>query len=887
LSLLSLAGLATPASAATLSVTPSACSSLYAGDLTFQITGLNNGETVLIQRYLDLNTNGIIDASEPLVQSFLLTDSQVTSIGGVRNGNIPGDNDLTANGQITATVSFANSPEFTRLSGTQIFQLSSPNSRFTPVQQSITVTQAVYPHRVTGKVLEKATPLPHAEVALVIPSANNIEFVAGTVADASGNYSISASNGTYLVLGFFPARVGTTASGPLVTVSAADVVTNVALSSGSYTVSGFVTESPSGVGAPAMQLFLSAGGGDYSATFTFPHGGINVILLDNQWKFDASDLGSMLAGLLRPQNKVKVTVAGTNVTGITIPAYQETALIYGKVTDQLGNPLAGVKLDAFDNSNLYSSRAISDAAGNYFLAVVRATWAITAASPVSGLPSGYTLQPAGATLTDGQAVQLNLVANPPTFLAGHATDSLGAPITNGNMLAISASYMVSAALLAGDSSFAIPIPTGGAWTLGLEAQSAAARNVVPISFPFNVTSGVSISNINYVAPVSTRTISGWIKTAAGVGVTNIIVFASATINGTNYAANLPTDNKGNYSLPVLPGVWSVGPDSQGLGVQGYATAYSQTVDTSTTNQVVDFLVGTPTTNTMVFRHDLGNVGQFGASLTPTVTYPVAIQSYRAVFHAFNETNPPAPNTVFFSGPGGSGLTNTPADPAFGASRSGPDVLYSSPAVRNPPIALGGGWSVVFRTNANNFNMPAPQALPRTVVLLPTLSLSNGVLISLSWAYYDSSGNPIGGIPGFVSSSRIDLLDQSGNVFDTEVFPAATAFTYPASSQHAWSSVGTLRMGFYDNLNNQHFVDFHAGSSTVTSTLTGATYGPGQQFQFLLNGPKGTNVTVQYSTNLGVAFWNTLLVTNSLTSPITILDPNASEPYRFYRTRVGP
>jgi hypothetical protein len=887
LSLLSLTGFARPVSAATLSVTPSACSNLYTGDLTFQITGLTNGETVLVERFLDLNTNGVIDGNDFMVQSFLLTDGQVTSIAGVRNGNIPGDNDLTANGQITATLSFANGPEFTRISSSQIFQLSSPKSRFPAVQQSITVTQAVYPHRITGKVLDLATPLPHAQVALVIPTAGNIEFISGTVADGSGNYSINASNGTYLVLGFFQGRTGATATGPFATVSGTDVVANIPLTGGSFTVSGFVTEYPSGLGAPAMQVFLTGTNGDYTALFTYPHGGISIPLTNNKWKFDTSDLGSMLAGLLRPQNKVKVVVAGTNVTGVTVPAYQETALIYGKVTDQLGNPLAGVILDAFDNSNLYSSRAVSDAAGNYFLATVGETWAITAASPVSGLPSGYTLQPAGVTLTDGQAVQLNLVASPPTFLAGHATDSLGAPITNGNMLAISASYMVSAALLAGDGSFAIPIPSAGAWGVTLEAQSAASRNVVAISIPFNVTSGVSISNINYVAPVSTRTISGWIKTATGIGVTNIIVFASATINGTNYGANLPTDKNGNYSLPVLPGVWSVGPDSQGLGAQGYATAYGQTIDTSSTNQIVDFLVGTPTTNTMVFRHDLGNVGQFGGSLTPTVTYPVAIQSYRAVFHAFSETNPPAPNTVFFTGPGASGLTNTPAEAAFGAMRSGTDVFYSSSAVRNPAIALGGGWSVLFRTNANNFNMPDPQAVPRTVVPLPTLSLSNGVLNSLSWAYYDSKGNPIGGIPSFVQSSRIDLLDQSGKVFDTEVFPAATAFTYPASSQYAWSSVGTLRMGFYDNLKNEYFVDFHAGSSTAIGTLTGATYGPGHQFQFLLNGPTGTNFTVQYSTNLGVAFWNTLLVTNSLTSPITILDPNASGPYRFYRALAGP
>jgi hypothetical protein len=686
-----------------------------------------------------------------------------------------------------------------------------------------------------------------------------------------------------LVLGFFPGYLGTTATGPVVTLSGGNVVTNMLLSPGTFTVSGFVSESPSGLGVPAMQVFISAANGQYSALFTFPHGGLSVPLTNNTWKFDPSDLGSMFAGLLRPGNKVKVTVAGAGVSGVTVPVYPETALIYGKVTDGSGNPLPGVNLTASDSSNLYSSKAITDSAGNYSLAALSGTWNITPDSSVSGLPSGYNLPPAQATVTNGQALELNLVATQPTYLAGRATDSLGAAITNGTILAISASYMVSAATLAGDGSFAIPVSSADTWTVTLEAQTAGSRNVVAPSIPFNVTSGVSISNINYVASVSTRTISGWVKTAAGVGVANIIVFASATINGTNYGANLATAASGNYSLPVLPGVWSVGPDSQGLAQQGYATAYSQTVDTSNTDQIVDFLVGTATINAMIFRHDLGYVGEFGASLTPTVTYPVAIQSYRAIFHAFNETNPPSPNTVLFTGPAGSGVTNTPADPAFGAMRSGTDVFYSSPAVRNPAIALGGGWSVVFRTNANNFNMPNPQAAPRTVVPLPTLSLSNGVLSSLSWAYYDSNGNPIGGIPSFVQSSRIDLLDQSGNVFDTEVFPAATAFVYPSSSQYSWSSVGTLRMGFYDNLNNQYFVDFRAGAPT----LTGATYGRAGQFQFLLNGPTGTSFTIQYSTNLGAAFWNTLLVTNSLTSPITILDPNASGPHGFYRVLLGP
>src|SRR5436190_23935402 len=130
LAALLIVGLADVSQAATLSISPASISNFYSGNLTIQIGGLTNGETVLVERFLDLNTNGIIDSAEPLVQSFKLTDGQVTSVGGVRNGNIPGDNDLATNSQVTSSLNFGSGAEFTRGSGTQIFRLSSPTGRF-------------------------------------------------------------------------------------------------------------------------------------------------------------------------------------------------------------------------------------------------------------------------------------------------------------------------------------------------------------------------------------------------------------------------------------------------------------------------------------------------------------------------------------------------------------------------------------------------------------------------------------------------------------------------------------------------------------------------------------------------------------------------------------
>ena len=52
------------ARAVTFSVTPSAVSNTYNGTIMLQVTGLTNGETVVVQKFLDANTNGVVDASD-------------------------------------------------------------------------------------------------------------------------------------------------------------------------------------------------------------------------------------------------------------------------------------------------------------------------------------------------------------------------------------------------------------------------------------------------------------------------------------------------------------------------------------------------------------------------------------------------------------------------------------------------------------------------------------------------------------------------------------------------------------------------------------------------------------------------------------------------------
>src|SRR5579859_1588225 len=119
--------------AVTFTITPATVSNTYNGHITLQVTGLTSGDTVVVQKFLDLNTNGVVDANDWLVQQFNLTDGQAGMvIGGVTNFNVPGDLDATS-GQITTKLNFQNGDFIQQIAGQYLFRLSSPSGHFVPV----------------------------------------------------------------------------------------------------------------------------------------------------------------------------------------------------------------------------------------------------------------------------------------------------------------------------------------------------------------------------------------------------------------------------------------------------------------------------------------------------------------------------------------------------------------------------------------------------------------------------------------------------------------------------------------------------------------------------------------------------------------------------------
>ena len=97
-------------------------------------------------------------------------------------------------------------------------------------------------------------------------------------------------------------------------------------------------------------------------------------------------------------------------------------------------------------------------------------------------------------------------------------------------------------------------------------------------------------------------------------------------------------------------------------------------------------------------------GSFDFLNSPSIVPPVFPVGYAAAFRALFDSNFPDPSAVRFTGPTGSGLSGTPADPAASdGDDTGSNFTYRSPF--RSGIAPGGAWSVLYKGLSRVFNVP--------------------------------------------------------------------------------------------------------------------------------------------------------------------------------------
>ena len=561
-------------------VTPSSVTGDYAGGVKLSITGLSNGQPVLVEKFLDANTNGVIEAGEMLMQRFTLQDGQATLISGVRNPNVPGDDDGAANGMIRAAFTYKAQSEANLAVGQYLYRVSPDGGGFAPLTARFTVTQPAYVQKIVGRVTCGGSPVSQAFAFLI--TGPDQSPAATALADLNGFFTFNCPPGSYGVLALKSGYLFNFNTPSNVTVAAGLTVTqNVAMLASDRTISGRLIEATNGPGLAGVQVFCQADNGlstlgmtDSGGNFSLP-----VSTGDRFWQISASRADAAARNCLALDDDPRVDTSAGNVSNLVIQWPQATALLYGNVRDDRGQPVSGVHVDAGDL--FYFGQALTDANGDYAMGVIAGIWRF-GFTDADLAALGLAEQRPGPTITavNGQAYRVDLVVRRDTArLRGRVVDRNSGQPLPGMQVTVNLVpdnswnwVYLGSSVTDTNGEYLLPVPPGSNYIVLTEAagmfyfrqywNNVWDRQQATL---LTVAEGATVSNLDFALEPGGR-ISGFVRRQDDLSpIYNCHVYAVDDATG-GWVEGANTDAAGRYSMVVPAGTYRVGtcPDCAGL-----------------------------------------------------------------------------------------------------------------------------------------------------------------------------------------------------------------------------------------------------------------------------------------------------------------------------------
>ncbi|MGC9941204.1 MAG: Ig domain-containing protein [Verrucomicrobiota bacterium] len=858
-------------SVVTFTNTPTAVSNTYNGTISLFVNGLTNGETVVVQKFLDANANGIIDKGDLLIQQFKLTVGTNFVIGGVTNFNVPGDLNSSTS-EITTTLNFQSGDFTQNIIGDYLYRLSSPVGHFPPMTNDFMVTNYPYAQKISGNVVSNYTSTAVANAIVLLfppPRAGNHgpgTPIAGAVANSSGSFSIQAPPGTYVPLAFRNNYVADYSAAPVINLgSNSTITTNLALSNASSSISGQIVDANNPAkGLPAIFIPVTAsinGQIFIGVSFSDTNGYFTNQVISGQWNVGEDDSGLIIHAYVGYQNATNVN---SGAVGINLAYPKASALFYGRVTDGSGNPLANVDIGCYDNNEgLYEADGYTDSSGNYVVGVVGGLgngdpWWVGPSSESSAYVFSEPVfdQNGGTNISGGQAALVDFTGLPATNYITGNVEFNGTNIVGVGVSAYATinglNYSINTVDTDSDGNYTLAVPNG-VWSVNLSCQGG------------NDSLDNLLGSTNYVCPNNQNvTINGTNGTAN---------FSIQTCSGAQiFTTSLPYGQVGSYYDNFLQGstcngnmIWSL------VDPQDFPSTF-------TFNSDGEFF-GTPATiATYSFSVQLSDGN--GNSVTQALTLTISGGSLQITTTSL----PNGTNGMFYS----QTLQASGGIPPY--SWSIPDYSASLPA--NLTLATNGSISGILSTSLGFYqfdvvvtdsatNSQELDGLSLDVVNppLPPLMITNtslpngtiGVAYSVqlgasggqspyNWSLVSGSANPPLGL----------TLYPSGIISGTPTTNKVSAFKVQVNDQDS-------------DVTNKLF------SVTINpKPVLDAVHWLTNQFEMLLIGASNQNYTVQTSTNLHSPNWVSLLTTNNTkTNAFIITDASATNSARYYRIVIGP
>ena len=572
------------------------------------------------------------------------------------------------------------------------------------------------------------------------------------------------------------------------------------------------------------------------------------------------------------------TTANAGQTGLTIALPKATALLYGNVQDNLGNPLPGTDVYANDNnSSLYQTDGYADANGNYFSAVLGGLgandpWWVSVSTD-TGLAGYMFSQPAfdqngGTNVSAGTAVQVNFTG---LLATNHITGNVKANGTNIPVVGIFANATINSV------NFGIYVDTdingnyslnvgNGTWYVGVNCGGG------------NDSLDGILGSGTYQCPNSQNVT---INNNAGSANFSVQPFVPLQMTTTS----LPGGTVGVYYDQSLGA--SGGQPPYGWWLPGGTitlppgTSGDMNFSSDATNATISGIPSTPGT----FSFWVGVWDNASPQNVVTQMFSITIQGAAAPLAVATTSLPSSTNGAFYSQTLQASGGQPPYSwfiPSYSALPPQSLILGSNGVLSGTLTTSGGpfyfdvavtdaGSNTAYQALSLFVSSPPPPPLLVTNVSLPT---------GIVGAFYSGQ---LGATGGQLPYNWSLALGSAGLPPGLVLNPAGLISGIPSTN-----GLSTFKVHVSDS-------SFAAIDKVLSITINpkpvlvlGSPNWLANQFQMRLTGVAGQNYTVEMTTDLGSSNWTSLFVTNSATTnSFNVTDPGATDQRRFYRVKLGP
>lgn len=343
-------------------------------DVVLEITGLEPGETVWVEKYQVNRTDGEMDSEALLMQRFEVTDNLANEVAGERIPDLPSDENEET-GSVRARLVF-NDAFLHHVPGTYVYRVFSPTERFASRNLLLTVLpDDRYEQSFNGRVLSNAQPVPYAYVILLSRTPDGYNMAGGTIADDEGRFDLPAPAGSYEVVPFKPGfigRLGTTARRNL--PAGTQVTEDLALIPASRSIRGQLVNRDEMPGGPAgLVVFAQTENGRISAIYTEADGTFELGAEPGVWMVSPLERSTYRTGHSMLSAPQFFTIESEDLSGVKVLGGAGTAVIKGRVT-QGDSPVHGIEIMAFGMEQDFVVVTHTDDQGKYTLPVIEGEW---------------------------------------------------------------------------------------------------------------------------------------------------------------------------------------------------------------------------------------------------------------------------------------------------------------------------------------------------------------------------------------------------------------------------------------------------------------------------------------------------------------------------------